>query len=120
MAAYDIKTMEVGAYRPLNLKVAVIDCNGMEKEDTPPAAMSRDDVIRELSMRRPKEKRPDIIPASDNNRCSECGAIGTELIRCSSCGRLVCPDCAYDDMHDGSKTYCPECYDKIEAIVFVK
>lgn len=67
------------------------------------AEQARQERIKEL-----QAKEPDIIPASDDAKCGECGKSNVEMLTCSVCGKHVCGDCAIETF--SGKVYCDSCF----------
>lgn len=67
------------------------------------AEQARQERIKEL-----QEKEPDIIPASSEVKCGECGKSNVEMLTCSACGKHVCGDCAIETF--SGKVYCDSCF----------
>lgn len=119
LIAYNLENMQLVRYPSIHLGVSVTSCDDWNQDSSFnkfSRELSREEVIEKLKENQPEEKGLDVIPASKDNKCNECGARGTELIKCSLCGRLICPDCMYDDPYDDSKAYCGSCYDKLNPL----
>lgn len=78
-----------------------------ERRDVTKDSLSVSAMIHELSG---DKDMPHAMPLEefDGGQCAECGSMENDLFKCSSCGKIVCVECATETM-DG-RVLCSDCF----------
>ena len=60
------------------------------------------------------KKEEEVVKASEGTHCGSCNRDNVDLVTCSKCSKLICPECVTETF-DG-ESLCPECYDDMPAL----